>query len=55
MANDPVKVKAGRIGALKRWGEPKTVKLHDLTPDQRRLVLALVDAARNAQADKAAA
>lgn len=45
---DPVKVKAGQAGAAKRWGGPETkvVRLDDLTAPQRRLVLALVDAAR---------
>lgn len=44
---NPVFVEAGRRGALKRWGgPPRTVRLDALTPDQRRLVLALVDAAR---------
>lgn len=37
---------AGRIAARARWGEPRSVKIADLTPPQRRLVLALVDAAR---------
>ncbi len=44
---NPVKVRAGRIGATKRWGtEPRVVRLHDLSDAQRRLVRALVDAAR---------
>jgi hypothetical protein len=36
----------GRIGARKRWGDPGVVRLDELTPEQRRLVRALVDAAR---------
>lgn len=40
------KVRGGQIGARRRWGEPRIVRLDDLTPPQRRLVLALVDAAR---------
>lgn len=53
---DPRLVESGRRGAEKRWGPPRVVRLHDLTAEQRRLVLALVEAARNASpaADKAA-
>lgn len=42
------RAQAGRRGALKRWGPPGTrvVRLGDLTLDQRRLVLALVAAAK---------
>lgn len=40
------KARAGRIGARRRWGDPGVVRLDDLTPPQRRLVLALVEAAR---------
>ena len=45
---NPTKVAAGRAGAERRWGPPgtRTVKIGDLTPEQRRLVLALVHAAR---------
>jgi hypothetical protein len=46
-SKDPTKVRAGRIGAQTRWGDtPRVVRLDDLTAPQRRLVLALVDAAR---------
>lgn len=38
---------AGRRGARQRWGPPRHARLDDLTPDQRRLVLALIDAARS--------
>ncbi len=50
---DPVKVAAGKAGAAARWGVPRRLQLGDLTPDQRRLVLALVEAQRavNAGAD----
>ena len=49
-SKDPTKVRAGRIGAEARWGPPgtRTVKLGDLTVDQRLLVMALVDAAKKA-------
>lgn len=45
---DPTKVRAGTIGARTRWAghEPRVIRLDDLTGPQRRLVLALVDAAR---------
>ena len=44
---NPVKVKAGLASAAKRWGpEPRVVRLDDLTAPQRRLVLALIDAAK---------
>jgi hypothetical protein len=46
---NPVKVRAGALGALARWGgEPHILRLDTLTPEQRRLVMALVDAARSA-------
>ena len=48
---DPAKVKAGNAAALARWGpDRKTVRLDELTPEQRRLVLALVEAAKSAGA-----
>lgn len=48
VAKDPVKVRAGQLGAQKRWGPTGTrvVRISDLTPEQRRLVLALIDAAK---------
>jgi hypothetical protein len=46
---DPAKVAAGEKGARSRWGPPRVVRLDDLTPEQRRLVLALVDAARSSE------
>jgi len=53
--SDPRKVAGGRLGARRRWGpEPRVVRLDDLTPPQRRLVLALVEAAK-AETQKAAA
>jgi len=51
VVKDPQRVAAGRRGMEVRWGNPanrKTVRLDSLTPDQRRLVLALVDAAKEA-------
>lgn len=43
---NPVKQRAGQIGARRRWGEPGVVRLDELTAPQRRLVMALVEAAR---------
>lgn len=46
---DPTKVRAGTIGAHKRWGEqPRVVRLDELTPQQRALVVALIAAVREA-------
>ena len=41
---------AGRLGAAKRWGPPRRVHLGDLTPEQREIVLAFIEAQRNASA-----
>lgn len=55
------KAESGLRGARKRWSNPanrRSVRLDDLTPSQRRLVLALIDAAKSethSAADKAAA
>lgn len=49
VSKDPVKAAAGRQGARRRWGEPGVVQLGELSPPQRRLVLALVDAAKAEQ------
>lgn len=46
VSKDPVKQRAGLAGARRRWGEPGVIALADLTPEQRRLVRALVDAAK---------
>jgi hypothetical protein len=45
----PTPAERGRNGARKRWADhaPRTVSLEDLTPEQRRLVRALVDAVRS--------
>lgn len=46
---DPTKVRAGTIGARKRWAGhvPQLVRLDELSQPQRRLVLALVAAAKS--------
>ena len=41
----PVFVESGRRGARRRWGEPRILRLDSLTPEQRRVVLALINAA----------
>lgn len=47
-SKNPVKVRAGKLGADVRWGpEPRAIRLDDLTDAQRRLVIALVAAARS--------
>lgn len=45
-AKREVFVEAGRRGAEKRWGPPRVVRLDDLSPIARRIVLAAVAAAR---------
>lgn len=48
---DPAKVAAGQAGARARWGdERRIVRLDELPPEQRRLVVALIEAARAAKA-----
>jgi len=51
-SKDPTKARAGRMGAEARWGPVGTrvVKIGDLSVEQRRLVLALVNAAKEAPA-----
>jgi hypothetical protein len=39
---------AGRKGARKRWGEPRILRLDTLEPPYRRLILAMVEAAKAA-------
>jgi hypothetical protein len=46
---NPLKIKAGHAGAAKRWGPPRHARLDDLPPEQRALVLALIEAARAAK------
>jgi len=50
-----VKQRAGRAGAAARWpAQPAAVRLDGLPPAARRLVLALVDAARREAARESA-
>ncbi|MDP8905499.1 MAG: hypothetical protein M3N29_09365 [Chloroflexota bacterium] len=47
VSKNSVKQRAGRAGARRRWGDtPRVVRLDDLTPAQRRVVLALLNAVR---------
>ena len=56
LRKNPAKVAAGQAGARARWGDlPKTVRLDELNADERRLVLALVNAAKAAKAVENAA
>jgi hypothetical protein len=43
-AKSPARVAAGQANARVRWGPPRVIRLDDLTPEQRRVVLALIDA-----------
>ncbi len=55
---DPEKVRAGKIGATKRWGEqPRVARLDELDPRIREAVMALIraDAAARAANEKASA
>jgi hypothetical protein len=50
----PGRVAAGKATALKRWGPlPRTVRLDSLLPEERRLVVALVEAMKTAPAIEA--
>lgn len=51
---NPKMVAAGRLNARARWGDQRVVRLDELTPESRRLVLALIEAAKNGRADDAA-
>jgi hypothetical protein len=56
---DPTKARAGRLGARARWDAeavargvppgPRVLRLADLTPQQRRLVVALLDLGADAE------
>jgi hypothetical protein len=41
---NPVFVESGRRAARKRWGEQRILRLDELRPEARRLVMALVEA-----------
>jgi hypothetical protein len=44
------RVRAGQIGARRRWGPPRSIKLADLTPDQRRAILSYLEVAKHEKA-----
>jgi hypothetical protein len=48
LVSNDVFVEAGRRGAARRWGPPRVVRLDSLNADERRLVLAMVEAAKGA-------
>lgn len=49
---DTAKARAGLLGARARWkGERRVVRLAELSPSARRVVLALIEADRKADAD----
>ncbi len=53
---DPAKVRAGQLGGRAKYADPARrtcVRIGDLTADQRRIVLALVDAARQTKSEPA--
>ena len=43
---NPKSVAAGQKAARVRWGPPRIARLDGLTPEQRRLVLAMIEMAR---------
>lgn len=45
--------RAARVAARARWGPPRVVRLDELEPPYRRLVLTLVEAAREESAREA--
>ena len=49
----PRLVASGKRGAERRWGPPRLLHIGDLTAEQRQLVLARVEALRNANAPAA--
>jgi hypothetical protein len=53
IVKNAAKVRAGRIGAEVRWRQPRVVRLDGLTGEQRRLVLALIEAAKKGATDGA--
>jgi hypothetical protein len=47
---NPVKARAGTIGARARWGELRTVHLRDLDPITAGIIRAILSARENAKA-----
>jgi len=44
------KAEAGRLGAQTRWGPPRVIRIADLSPERRKLAVAFVNMAREADA-----
>jgi hypothetical protein len=57
MEQNPIKSRheAARTAARARWGPPRVIRLDGLTPDQRLLVLAMVEMQRASTERKAEA
>jgi hypothetical protein len=53
-AKDPRLVSAGKRGAERRWGPPRRPYIGDLSNQQRRLILAAIEAEREKIARNAA-
>ena len=51
---DPVKARAGTIGARARWGPTRTLRLDTLDPVTRDIIRAILAARENAKAARAA-
>ena len=47
---DPVKARAGTIGARARWGPPRRLRLDTLDPVTRDIIRAILTARENAKA-----
>ena len=47
---DPVKARAGAIGARARWGPPRRLRLDTLDPVTRDIIRAILTARENAKA-----
>ncbi len=47
------RVRAGQIGARRRWGPPRVVRLDALPPDQARAIRAFLEVARSADEEAA--
>ena len=52
LSKDPVKSRAGAIGARARWGPRRVVRLDALPPEVAGVVRALVDAATAEKAER---
>lgn len=46
---DPAAVRRGQMGALRRWGPPRVIRLDSLPPDQRRAIVAYLAVARSVE------